>query len=243
MPSAQHRYAFTWRSWRATVVKPHTEYAGSGLFDRIRFRLLKSLYDLFFVSMVRDDSWQEPLVVSLAPKINNRILDFGPGSGLTAVALALRFPEASFIGADPDPKAVEKARQCIARHQIGNIAIIEAPRDGRLPFDAGSFDKIVCVLTLHDRLPDEKVGIVKEMMRVLRHGGTLHVADYDKPETPGEAAVLKLARYISGAAAIEPHIDGSWIKFLAEAGLIGIRRQSSHPVRVGRILVVKARKR
>ncbi len=224
------------------MVESQTAYAGSGLFDRIRFRLLKSLYDRFFIFMVRDDSWQEPLIVSLAPKTNNRILDFGPGSGLTAVALALRFPEASFIGADPDPKAVEKAQQRIVQYQIGNIVIIEAPHDGRLPFDASSFDKVVCVLTLHDRLPDEKVGIVKEMMRVLRHGGTLHVADYDKPETPAEAMVLKRARYISGAAAIEPHIDGSWTKFLAKAGLLGIRRQSSHSVSVGRILVVKARK-
>ena len=224
------------------MVETHTAYVGSGLFDRIRYRLLKSLYNRFFVSMVRDDTWQEPLVVSLAPQISNRILDIGPGSALTAVALALRFPQASFTGADPDPKAVEKARQRIARHQIGNIDIIEARRNGRLPFDAGSFDKVVCVLTLHDRLPDEKVGIVKEMIRVLRRGGTLHIADYDKPETAGEAAVLKLARYISGAAAVEPHIDGSWLNFLARAGLFGIRRQSSHSVRVGRILVVKARK-
>lgn len=224
------------------MIETQTAYADSGLFDRIRFRLLKSLYDRFFIFMVRDDSWQEPLIVSLAPKTNDRILDFGPGSGLTAVSLALRFPQTSITGADPEPKAVEKARQRIAQYQIGNIVIIEAPHDGRLPFDASSFDKVVCVLTLHDRLPDEKVGIVKEMMRVLRHGGTLHVADFDKPENPGEAMVLKLARYISGAAAIDPHFDGSWVNFLAKAGLFGIRRQSSHSVCAGRILVVKARK-
>ncbi len=102
--------------------------------------------------------------------------------------------------------------------------VIEAPRGGRLPFDASSFDKVVLVLTLHDRPPDEKLGIAKEMLWILRRSGTLHVADYDKPAAPGEGAVLKLARYISGQAAAEPHINGSWTEFLAKAGFTGIRR-------------------
>ena len=114
------------------MVEGRPDYEASGLFDRIRFRLFKLLYDSFFIVMVRDKSWQEPLVASLAPEANNRILDFGPGSGSTAIALALRYPQVSFIGADPDPKAVEKARRRIARLQIGNIAVIEAPVHGRL---------------------------------------------------------------------------------------------------------------
>jgi len=225
------------------VIEPQREHKASGFLDWIRFRFAKLLHDAFFIVMVRDRSWQEPLIASLSPEATNRILDFGPGSSSTAVALAVRYPEATFVGAEPDPKAVEKARRRIARHQIANITVIEAPLHDRLPFQAGSFDKIVCVLTLHDRLPDEKLGIAKEMMRVLRRGGTLHVADYDRPDTPGERGVLEFTRYISGAAAAEPHISGSWTGFLAKAGFSGVRRQSSHSIGIGRISVVKAQKR
>lgn len=228
--------------WRAKAVHPRTDFGIRGLFDRIRFRLLALAYNGFLTIMVRDEIWQKPLFVSLAPQANSRILDFGPGSGSTAIVLALRFPDASFVAADPSQKAVEKARQKIARHQITNVTAIEAPLHERLPFKAASFDKVVCVFTLHDRVPDEKVGIAKEMLRLLKRGGTLHVVDYDKPDVPRERAVLKLARFVSGQAAAEPHMDGSWISFLAKAGFAGIRRQSSHSVMVGRVSVVKARK-
>jgi ubiquinone/menaquinone biosynthesis C-methylase UbiE len=214
-----------------------------GLLDQIRFPALKLLYDGFLGIMVRDKSWQKSLFTSIAPKASSRILIFGPASISAAWTFARRFREANFIGVDPNPKAVEKARRSIARRNISNLMVIEAPVYGRLRFDARSFDKIVLVLTLHNRPPDEKLGIVKEMLRLLRRGGTLHVAEYDKPAAPGEDAVLKLARYISRPTAAEPHLDGSWTKFLAKAGFTCIRLQSSHSIRVGRISVVKARKR
>jgi SAM-dependent methyltransferase len=118
------------------------------------------------------------------------------------------FQQPTFVGADPNPKAVEKARRIFARSNIANLTIIDAPRRGRLPFDAGSFDNVVLVLTLHDRVPDEKLEIAREMFRLLRHGGKLHVADYDKPVVRGERGILRFAEYISGPAAAEPHLTG-----------------------------------
>lgn len=214
-----------------------------GFFDRIRFRTVKLLYDGFFIAMARDASWQEPLFASIAPAANSRVLNFGPCSASTSRTLAVRFPEANVFGADPNVKAVEKACRIIARRGISNLTMIESPCCGRLPFNAGSFDNVVLVLTLHDHPPDEKLGIAKEMLRVLRHGGTLHIADYDKPVAPGESGVLAFARFISGPTAVEPHVNGSWTEFLAKAGFAGIRRLSSQSIRIGRISVVKARKR
>lgn len=213
-----------------------------GPLEWIRFRSLKFLYDTFFIVMVRDASWQEPLLAAVAAEANSRILNFGPGSAATARNLAIRFPKATIVGVDPNPRAVKKARRIVARSNIANLTIIDAPRRGRLPFDAGSFDKVVLVLTLHDRMPDEKLEIAKKMLRLLRHGGKLHVADYDKPAVRGERGILSFVEYISGPAAAEPHITGNWTDFLAKAGFVGIRRQSSHSVGIGRISVVKARK-
>lgn len=211
-------------------------------FEQIRFRAVKLLYDGFFIVMMRDASWQAPLLAAIAPEATSRILNFGQGSVSTAKTLATRFPEAKIIGADPDPKAVEKTLRLIARRNIVNLSVIVAPSCGRLPFDAGSFDKAVLVLTFHDQPPDEKLSIAKEMLRLLRRGGTLHVADFDKPATRREKGILCLTDYISGRTAAEPHMNGSWTTFLAKAGFVGIRRQSSHSVGIGRIAIVKARK-
>lgn len=226
----------------AGSIEAQSEYQPSGLFDRIRFWLVKLVYETMFVVMVRDASWQDPLFASLMPKANSRILSFGRGSVSVARALARRFPQASVIGADPSPRAVESGRRKLGRSAIPNLQLIDAPLRGRMSLDAGSFDNVVLVLMFYNRSPKDKTALAKEMLRLLRHGGTLHVAAYDKPAIPKERALLTLTRYFSGPAAADPHLDGSWTEFLAQAGFSRIKRESSFSIGVARISVIKARK-
>ena len=99
------------------------------------------------------------------------------------------------------------------------------------------------MLGQQERTSEEKLRNDKELVRVVRRGGTLHVADFDKPETPREGRILEFARRVSGPAAVAPHVDGSWTECLGKGGLTGVRRQSSYSIGIGRISVVKARKR
>jgi ubiquinone/menaquinone biosynthesis C-methylase UbiE len=200
----------------------------SGIIFRFRYWVAKVIYEIIFFILVRDGSWQEEVFASLAPKAGDRVLDIGLGSSSTAVSLARRYPE---------------ARQTILRKNLRNISMVSMPLQGNLPFDASSFDKAVCMLGFHDRSPEEKLRVAKEITRVLRRGGTLHVADFDKPENRGEGGILEFARRISGSAAAEPHMNGTWTEYLTKSGLVGVRRQSSHSIGIGRIAVVKARKR
>jgi ubiquinone/menaquinone biosynthesis C-methylase UbiE len=225
------------------VVKPSTKDQASGLVVHFRYWIAKLFYRITFLLLVRDVSWQEDIFQVLAPKAGDRILDFGPGSSTTVLSLALRHPETTFIAADSNFKAVENARRKVARKKLTNISFRVVALDGKLPFGAGSFDQAVCMLVLHDRPPEEKLQVVREIVRVVRRGGALHVADFDKPENSREGRILEFARRISGPAAAAPHIDGSWIECLAKGGLIGVRRQSSCSIGIGRISVVRARKR
>ena len=210
--------------------------------NRIRLGFARLLYDGFFDLMMSDRSWQEAVIDSLAPRADDRILDFGAGSGSMAIMLALRFPSSSFIAVDPDPSSASKAVRDITRHHIENVQVLAETTGDRFSFGAGSFDKAVSVLTFHDRSPDEKYRLANELRRVLRRGGTLHVADYDKPTNSNEHRILKFTERISGPAAATPHLNGSWTGSLVKAGFVGLRRQSSQSVGIGRISVVRARK-
>ncbi len=216
---------------------------GNRLIFRIRYWIAKLIYDFIFFVLVRDGSWQEGLSASLAPKRGDRILDFGPGSASTAISLAVRYPEATFVGMDPNARSTKKARLAVSRRELRNVSFVEDPLQETLPFDASSFDKAICILGLHDRSPQEKARVVKAIARVVRRGGTLHLADFDKPENPSEGKILEYARRISGLAAAEPHINGRWVETLADCGFAGVRRQLSRSIGIGRIAIVKARKR
>lgn len=216
----------------------------SALVHRIRFRIAKLIYDNLSRVMMRELSWQQSLYDSIGGAEKKRILSVGLGSASAAAVLAARFPEAEIVGADPDPNSVQNVRRKMARDNVSNLTVVDAAmQSGRLPFNAATFDKIVVVLTLHDQPPDEKVALVRELLRVLRRGGTLHVADYDKPANDSERRILRFAERISGRAAVEPHLNGSWTDVFATAGFVGIRRQSSESFGAGRIAIVRARKR
>src|SRR6266566_1938597 len=216
---------------------------GNRLIFRIRYWIAKLIYDFIFFVLVRDGSWEEGLLASLAPKPGDRILDFGPGSASTAISLAKRCPEATFVGMDPNPRSTKKARLAVSRRELRNVSFVEDPFQETLPFDASSFDKAICILGLHDRSPEEKARVVKAIARVVRRGGTFHLADFDKPENPSEGKILEYARRISGSAAAEPHINGRWVETLTDCGFAGVRRQLSRSIGIGRIAIVKARKR
>ena len=224
------------------MVGPSSQYESSGWLIRFRYRIAKLIYDAMFVILVRAGNWEEEIIESLAPKAGDRVFYLGPGGPYTAVSLAFRYPEAIFITLAPNSKTAGKVRSKVERSNIWNLSIVVGPPSGTLPFDPNSLDKAVCVLALHDASPAEKVGIVREIARIVRRDGALVVADFDKPESAGEGGMLEFARRISGSDAIAPHADGSWVDFLAKGGFARVRRQSSHSIGIGRITVVKARR-
>lgn len=223
--------------------KSSTKHDKPRLSVQCRLWAAKLMYDVSFAILVRSTSWQEDLFVSLAPKPGDRILDLGPGSSSSAIPLAVRYPEATFVIVDPNAKAAERMRLRAARKRLRNIVVMHASLPGRLPLNAETFDTVICMLALHDNPPDEKLGMIKEVARVLRHGGTMRAVDFDKPENPDEGRILELGSRIAGAAAMVPHFNGSWVDLLAKGGLSGARRQSSCSVGIGRLSIVRARKR
>ena len=226
------------------VIESSSEHEAPEAFVRLRYRLAKLVYDSnLFGIIIRAGNWQEELFGSIAPRAGDRILQFGRVNSFTAVSLAARYPEVQVVEMDASRKVAGRVQSKANRKQIRNLSVVVAPVHGPLPFRAGSFDKVVCRLGLHNFPPQEKLLILKEVARVIRRGGTFHVADFDRAESPGEGNILELARRISGPAAVAAHIDGSWTEFLAIGGFSRVRRLSSHSIGFGRISVAKAAKR
>ncbi|MET4803770.1 hypothetical protein ABIA96_006374 [Bradyrhizobium sp. LB11.1] len=54
------------------TVQPSRRYEAPGLFIRFRYLVAKFIYDVIFVILVRDGSWQEEVFASLAPKAGDQ---------------------------------------------------------------------------------------------------------------------------------------------------------------------------
>ena len=105
-----------------------------------------------------------------------RVLDVGTGPGYLALAASsLVGPGGVAVGIDASPEMIVRARELAAR--AGSAAEFRLASAAALPFEDGSFDVVVSRLVLHHLPGEVKTKALAEMLRVLRPGGRLLVAD------------------------------------------------------------------
>ena len=116
---------------------------------------------------VRDDWWDEAfttfLVERLRPRVGNRILDVGCGTGYN---LGLLARHGSVVGLDLNERGLMLARE------IGRPLV--RARTERLPFDDATFD-LVTSFDMMQCIPTDREA-VREMARVAKPGGVVVIS-------------------------------------------------------------------
>jgi ubiquinone/menaquinone biosynthesis C-methylase UbiE len=102
------------------------------------------------------------------------VLDLGTGTGVVALALAERYPEAEVVGIDLSPGMVEEARQKLSPELAGRVRFEVGDASG-LACPDGAFDLVV----LSNMIP-----FYDELARIVARGGTLVFSFSRGPDTP-----------------------------------------------------------
>ena len=136
---------------------------------------LLPLYDLLH-SLLGIASVHRPLVDQADVRPGQRVLEIGCGTGNLAILLKRLHPGAEVVGLDPDPKALARASRKAGREALP----IQLDRGfaEELPYPDASFDRVLSAFMFHHLGPDEKENALREVRRVLRPGGSLHLLDF-----------------------------------------------------------------
>jgi len=107
----------------------------------------------------------------------SRVLEIGCGTGNLSILAKRLNPAADVTGIDPDPRALARAHRKAQRSRV--VVRFDLAYSEQLPFPDASFDRVLSALMLHHLDSNAKVPALREVCRVLKPGGSLHLADFD----------------------------------------------------------------
>jgi ubiquinone/menaquinone biosynthesis C-methylase UbiE len=206
----------------------------------LRFHFLTRFYDALVRWTTREAVFKEALLAQLGQAPGERLLDIGCGTATLSVALARRFPEARVVGLDADGAALGIARTKAAGARV-RLELEQAFAD-RMPFPSGSFDAAVSSLFFHHLTSDTKQSVLAEILRVLRPGGRLHVADWGRPTNLALRAGFLLVQALDGRETTRDSVTGVLPEMMSQAGFLDVRHTRDFATALGTMALYSAAK-
>lgn len=189
----------------------------SSFIPALRFGCLTPLYDVVVRYTTRERPFKSLLVDAASIRDNEAVLDVGCGTGTLLAEVARRIPSAQLTGFDADPAILQLAEKKLARAGVPVELVLGTALD--LPFNDCQFDHVVSSLFFHHLVPEDKQSALNEIARVLRPGGTFHLADWG----PATGVIQRLAFYqiqlLDGFSTTREHTTDRFLKRIVDAGL------------------------
>ncbi len=182
----------------------------------LRFRALTPWYDFIIQATIRERAFKSRLIQEASLEPEDRILDLGCGTGTLTILLKSQHPETRVEAIDADPQILGMARDKAARtglditfHQVMSYA---------LPFPDASFNHVFSSLLFHHLTRDQKIGTLAEVLRILRPGGRLHIADFGRPQNAAMRAAFFFVQTFDGFATTQDNVDGLLPSLIHDGG-------------------------
>ncbi len=139
------------------------------------FAPLGPTYDRYanLLSFGQDPRWRT-FLVSRIPAHATRVLDVATGTGAVAIELASTSPARTVVGIDQSAEMLATAKK-----RIGERIELREGSAESLPFADGEFDALTFTYLL--RYVDEPTATMRELVRVVRPGGTIAMLEFAVP--------------------------------------------------------------
>ena len=198
---------------------------------------LTPFYDSVVAFTTRERAFKQALIRLAAVKAAERVLDVGCGTGTLAVAIKQAAPEAIVTGLDADEAMLARARR---KARLGGAAVEFIRGDSRaLPWADNSFDKVVSSLFFHHLEREDKGLTLREILRVLRPGGELLVADWGRADG-FRRVMFYVVQLVDGFAGTQDNVAGRLPEFFARADFRDISVAAEIAAPLGSIALYRA---
>lgn len=159
-----------------------------------------------------------------------RVLEIGCGTANLALQVKRMRPQLEVVGSDPDPRALARAAHKARRAGL-DLTLDRGFADG-LPYADGSFDRVLSSLMFHHLEAHLRTASLREALRVLRPGGSLHLMDFG-----GDSRRLHgMARLAHRSQTLRDNWDDRIPTLMREAGFADATEVGHLTKRIGRLV-------
>lgn len=217
---------------------PHS--SDSKFIPALKFRWLTPYYDAVVEASASVRIFKRALIHQTQIKPGQQVLDLACGTGTLTIWLKQYEPNAVIIGVDGDPAILNIARRKAKR---AHVAVqFDKALSYALPYPDASFDCIVSSLFFHHLIRKDKQRTAQELLRVLKPGGELHVADWGYPTNILMRGLFLAVQLFDGFENTRDNVAGRLPEIFAEAGFIDVVQRQTFNTIAGTMTLYSARK-
>ena len=194
-------------------------------------------YDPLMQLFMRESTFKRCLIEQANIEKGYRVLDIGCGTATLTILIKKVHPDSEVTGLDGDPEILKMARKKVIN--AGIDIKLDLGMSFELPYPDSSFDRVVSSLVFHHLTGENKVRTFKEIFRVLKHGGELHVADFGKPHN---ALMYLMSLVLQRLEETKENIDGLLPDMFRKAGFEQVEETARFMTLFGTLSLYRAKK-
>ncbi|MCH6572823.1 MAG: class I SAM-dependent methyltransferase [Proteobacteria bacterium] len=180
------------------------------------FSWLTRIYDPVVRLTTREQRFKSELLAQAGLAAPMEVLDLACGTGTLAIRAKRQHPGCEITGIDADDRILKIARGKAKKE--GQAIDFQQGFSTKLPFRDRHFDCVLSSLFFHHLLPDAKQLTFREVHRVLKPGGQLHIADWGKPGSFLMRGLFYFIQLLDGFDNTRDNVQGRLPELMRQAG-------------------------
>jgi len=170
----------------------------------------------------------------------HKIIDMGSGTGTLAMLIKNSQINSSVTGIDADKHIISIAKK---KAKCLNLDIeFTESMSFEVPFNTDHFDRCVSSLFFHHLSLKNKTLTFREIYRILKPEGEIHVADWGKPSKPIMRALFYIVQLLDGFETTTANVNGVLPELMEKAGFVDVSIVEEIPTPLGTMTLYRGMK-